>query len=58
MSGRTLSEQVVLRLDPGLRAELAKWADEDRRPMASLIRIVLEDWVEGRSQSAPREHAA
>jgi predicted HicB family RNase H-like nuclease len=40
--------QLVLRVEPELRAELEAAAEEERRPMANLIRNILADWVDGR----------
>jgi hypothetical protein len=42
--------QIVLRLEPSLREAIEVEAERDRRPMGALIRIVLSDWLEGRSQ--------
>jgi hypothetical protein len=43
-----LSDQVVLRMEPKLRRAIKSAAEQDRRPMAHLIRNILSDWVAGR----------
>ena len=53
-----LSDQVVLRVNPQLRAAIEAAADEDRRPMANLIRNILSDWIDGRSSRDERAASA
>jgi hypothetical protein len=36
-------EQIAVRLEPELRERLQQAADEDRRPLAGLIRKILHD---------------
>jgi predicted HicB family RNase H-like nuclease len=47
---RRVTEQLNVRVEPELRAALETAAEADRRPIASLVRNVLSDWIEGRSQ--------
>jgi predicted transcriptional regulator len=39
-------EQVAVRLDPELRQKLQRAADQDKRPLAGLIRKVLYDFTD------------
>jgi len=45
-------EQVAVRLEPELRAELQRRADKDQRPLAGMIRKILHD------ATKPAERAA
>ena len=47
-----LSDQIVLRLPPEMRAAIEEAADRDRRRPSSLIRNVLEDWLKSRLAEA------
>jgi predicted HicB family RNase H-like nuclease len=49
---RRVTEQLNVRVEPELRAALETAAERDRRPMASLVRNVLADWVEQRTAPA------
>jgi len=49
---RPRSEHITLRIEPELREAIASAADADRRPVGSLIRNVLADWVAGRVSNA------
>ena len=44
-------EHITLRLERELREQIQMAAAADRRPISSLIRNVLADWIDGR-QSA------
>jgi hypothetical protein len=44
------SEQVVVRLEPGLRRAIEEAAAQDRRPLSSLVRCVLSDWLKQHEQ--------
>ena len=39
--------KLMLRLSPGLKAELERLAREDRRTLSEYVRLVLEDHVKG-----------
>jgi predicted transcriptional regulator len=43
------SEHLTLRLPAELRGSLERAAAADRRPVSSLIRNVLSDWLAGRA---------
>jgi predicted DNA-binding protein len=43
-----MERPITLRLPPAIRERVEAEAMKDRRPLASLIRNVVEDWVEGR----------
>jgi hypothetical protein len=47
---------IPVRVEPELREAIKTAAEEDRRPMASLVRIILEDWVSTRA--AHDQHAS
>jgi hypothetical protein len=40
--------RLVLRVARDLRESLAREAEKDRRPLAALCRLILEDHIEGR----------
>jgi len=42
------NEAIALRVEPELRDAIETAADQERRPMSSLIRCILEDWVRAR----------
>jgi hypothetical protein len=42
------NEAIALRVEPELRAAIETAADQERRPMSSLIRNILSDWVHTR----------
>ena len=48
---KTRSEHVTLRLEPELREAIEAAAEADRRPVSNLVRNILSDWVDGRSQA-------
>jgi hypothetical protein len=45
-------EQIAVRLEPALREELQARADQDRRPLAGMIRKILHDVVAKPSETA------
>jgi hypothetical protein len=50
-------EQIAVRLEPELREKLQLAADQDRRPLAGLIRKILHDHT-SQPQHEERPHAA
>jgi hypothetical protein len=42
------TELVTLRLRPSTKAGLQAVAEQERRPLASLLAIILEDWYEAK----------
>jgi hypothetical protein len=38
-------EQIALRIEPALREKLQRAADQDQRPLAGLIRKILNDYT-------------
>jgi hypothetical protein len=42
---------VHARLTPETYSELKSWAEEDRRPLAALISIILEDAIKDRRKA-------
>ena len=44
------TSKIALRVEPELRDRLEAAAELDRRPMANLIRAVLEDWIDSQAQ--------
>jgi hypothetical protein len=50
------STTIPVRVEPELRVAIEAAAEQDRRPMANLIRNILADWVNSRSSHG--EHAA
>ncbi len=46
---------VTLRIEPELRAELDRWADEEDRSVASLIRLIVRDAVTARAAKKPKK---
>lgn len=50
-------EQIAVRLEPELREKLQLAADQDRRPLAGLIRKILHDHTSA-PQREERPHAA
>jgi hypothetical protein len=59
---KPMTRNFTLRLQEDLRDALAAAAEEDRRPVAGLVRNVLADWLDERiaheRQAQEREHAA
>jgi hypothetical protein len=53
----TLKDQLTIRLDPATRERLETAAEQDRRPVSNLARIVLIDWLEQSQRSRHREVA-
>jgi predicted DNA-binding protein len=45
-------EQVAVRLEPELREKLQARADQDRRPLAGLIRKILYDATQAQTEAA------
>jgi hypothetical protein len=46
-----------IRVDPATRAQLAVAAQQDRRPVSNLVRLVLADWLADRKAThTPKEH--
>jgi hypothetical protein len=43
-----MEKPITLRLPPAIRERVEAEAAKDRRPLASLIRNVVQDWVEQR----------
>jgi hypothetical protein len=52
------NEAIALRVEPELRTAIETAADQERRPMSSLIRCILEDWVAARPFSNQNAGAA
>jgi predicted HicB family RNase H-like nuclease len=52
------NEALALRVEPELRAAIETAADQERRPMSSLIRNILADWVHARPSSNQSAGAA
>jgi hypothetical protein len=48
------TSKIGLRPEPGLRGAIEEVAEADRRPMANLIRAVLEDWIDSQSRAGER----
>ncbi len=42
------SDTISLRVEPELRSAIEAAADEERRPVASMVRVILEDWIRER----------
>jgi hypothetical protein len=58
MTKRAKSEHLTLRVPSELRDALQQAAEQDRRPVGSLVRNVLSDWIEHRAaDDRPREVA-
>ncbi len=57
MSKTVRGEQIVIRISGPLRAELEQLADQDRRPLASLVRKVLVDFATQRVAERDRQEA-
>jgi predicted HicB family RNase H-like nuclease len=51
------SAQLVLRVEPELRERIEMAASAERRPLASLVRNILSDWVDGRTSYGERAGA-
>jgi hypothetical protein len=49
MSMSAQRSQVTVRVDPEVRALIERAAEEDRRTVSGLVRIVLADWVKSRT---------
>jgi hypothetical protein len=49
-----LTSQIVLNVEPTLRQSLEAEAVRDRRPLASMIRKVLADYVDHEEGRSPR----
>lgn len=49
-------QQIAVRLEPELRERLQAQADQDRRPLAGMIRKILHDAII--AQAAPQQHGA
>jgi hypothetical protein len=58
MSVKLKARHVSVRIEDELHDALETAAAQDRRPMASLIRCVLADWVEDRRSPGERPRAA
>jgi hypothetical protein len=43
---------VMVRVEPELREAIEHAAEQDRRPLSSMIRVILADWIENRGQQA------
>lgn len=41
-------EKLTLQLDPEIREEITRWAREDKRPVANLLRFIVCQSVEQR----------
>ena len=50
-------EQLSIPIDAPLRHAIELAAERDRRPVASLVRVILADWIE-RDQQQAGERAA
>jgi hypothetical protein len=55
---RAHTARIVFRAEPELRAAIEHAADEERRPISSLIRHVLADWLAGRAADQQPRAAA
>ena len=51
--GRKLAHSVTLRLDDDIMAVLVRMAEGERRPVASMARILLEESLEAREGKHP-----
>jgi hypothetical protein len=52
-------KQISVRVEPDVFDALARTAEAERRPLGSLIRIVLDDWRNGQMVRADRpQHEA
>jgi hypothetical protein len=52
------SELIAIRLEPELRVELDKWAEEEDRSTGSLIRVILRQAMEAREGKKPKKKPA
>lgn len=52
-SGRKLSHSVTLRIDDDVMVALERMADAERRPVAAMARILLEEAMEARAGKRP-----
>jgi hypothetical protein len=52
------NEAIALRVEPELRIAIETAAEQERRPMSSLIRCILEDWVRARPSIGQNARAA
>jgi hypothetical protein len=52
MTTQLKTEHVTLRMDAAMRAAIAAEAERERRPVAHLLRNVLEDFVASRRAKA------
>jgi hypothetical protein len=41
---------ITLRLSPAVREAVAREAERDRRPLAAMVRIAIEDWLQQRQR--------
>lgn len=48
------TELVTLRLKPSTRAWLQAFAEQDRRPLASLLAMIVEDWCAAKQAKAAK----
>jgi hypothetical protein len=39
------TDQLSIRIDPVIRRQLEAAAEQDRRPMSNLVRLVLANWL-------------
>ena len=49
---------VSIRIEPELLEELEKWADEEDRPVGSLVRVILRQAIEARGPKKGRKKPA
>jgi hypothetical protein len=47
-----LAHQIVVRIEPRLRRAIAQAAEQDSRPLASMVRIAIAEWLASRSHDA------
>jgi predicted transcriptional regulator len=52
MTTKTKTKHLTVRLEDELRAALDEAAEEYRRPVGSLVRLVLSDWIESQGRVA------
>jgi len=58
VSDARLNDRLAARVERELRAKLERAAEEDRRPLASLVRIIIADWLARRASEHPQRRRA
>jgi predicted DNA-binding protein len=51
--GKQFPEQIVLRVTPELRDRMESVAAQEKRTVANLARLALEQWVDERELASP-----